>query len=166
MNIQEKINQVKSGFRPNFNYYETVKGTSIQIQAINMLLLERAKFLVYPHEDYDRNFEYSSIVEFLYEDTDGAAIKFANHLRNIVPNCLWGKYGRVIRLHDIATPWKLDNVTFDYDYGRFLFDNNSTTCGPKTIFCTDEWFILVDNHTGNENDLVDVYICKLKKQSS
>lgn len=165
MDIQDKMRQVNTGIRPYhlFDHFKSAKDTSIQIEAIDMLLQDRVKFFSYPREDYDQSFKYSSIVDFLYEETDGIAIKFANHLRNSAPDCLWGSYGRVIFLHDIVSPWKMDDITYDYDYDRFVFDNNSTKNGARTIFCSDEWFALIDNHSGDEDEPIDVYLCKLKR---
>lgn len=150
----------KEGFCPNnsFLHFKIERGETRETEIIDEILGSRLGYMVYGPGECDSRFWYSSIVTLLYGEPDSAAIKLAEHLVKLIPECEYAKCGRKIRLHDInAIP---TDIHFDYGTRELRFENESTISGSKTIIQSPNWLVIVDNHNGGD-DPIDVYICRI-----
>ena len=150
----------KEGFCPSnsFLHFKIERGETAEIGIIDEILGSRMGYMVYGPGECDSRFWYSSIVTLLYGEPDGAAIKLAEHLVKLVPECEYAKCGRKIRLHDInAIP---SGIHFDNGARELRFENGTLANGSKTIIQSPNWLVIVDNHNGGD-DPVDVDICRI-----
>lgn len=151
----------KEGYCPNNAFTSNMRAKK--------MLGARTAYMVYYENDVEYGTKRPNIVECLDCDDENLSVQICSHLQSIIPVCIYAERGRKIRIHDIVNPHQCASDliqmgelnkwewSFAVD-GRANVDYPVLTKGSRRIFFNNDWFVMIDDHSGEESDPVDIYL--------
>ena len=140
-----------------------------QHKTIMNTLGDRTEYMVYKKGGYAWGRHNSSIVEVLcdFPSNSGLALKVAQHLRTLIPNCKYCENGKKILIEDVISPEALgsDLCYFgDESFERWGFfqdgvayaDNPLVVKDGRALFSNDNFVVVIED----KEEYVDVKILK------
>lgn len=151
----------KEGFCPN--------NSLSQITMAKKMLGDRTAYMVYDDKDTEYGSYRSTIAECLDCGDEAFIVQVCSHLQAIIPVCIYAEKGRKIRIHDLVSPYQcaddliqmgdLDRWNWSFtEHGRANEDHPLLSKDSRRIFFNNDWFVMIDNHGGEETDTVDIYL--------
>ena len=133
------------------------------------ILESRTAYMVYHENDVEYASRRPSIVECLDCGDRSLIVQICSHLQTIFPVCIYPGNGRKIRIHDIVNPHQcasdlvqmgdLDKWNWSFtEHGHANENHPLLSKDSRRIFFNNDWFVMINNHGGEEADPVDIYL--------